>query len=458
MASPADQLLERIRERRARVGVVGLGYVGLPLAVEFAKSGLTCTGIDLDVRKISAISRGASYIPDVESADVHALVTGGKLSATTDFSVVGELDTINICVPTPLRKTKDPDMSYIVSAVEAIALHLRPGTLVILESTTYPGTTEEVVQPLLEVNGLKAGIDFFLAFSPERVDPGNGVYNTRNVPKVVGGMTPQCAELARALYSTSIDTVIPVSSPRVAEMVKLLENTFRAVNIGLVNEIALMCDKLGIDVWEVVDAAKTKPFGFMPFYPGPGLGGHCIPIDPFYLSWKAKQYGFEPRFIELAGAVNGAMPHATVDKIGEALNVRKQSLNGARILVAGIAYKRDIDDMRESPSLDVMGLLHQRGAQLSYVDPYVPTLAAKSWLGGYDLVSVAMDEATLANVDCVAILTDHRVFDYDALVAAAPLIVDTRNAIKQVHPHVFKLGAPAPARAETWQPLGLTTA
>jgi UDP-N-acetyl-D-glucosamine dehydrogenase len=456
MALAAHQLLERIRDRRARVGVVGLGYVGLPLAVEFAKSGLTCTGIDLDDRKISAISRGESYIPDVESADVQALVTEGRLSATTDFRAVAELDTINICVPTPLRKTKDPDMSYIVSAVEAIAAHLRPGTLVILESTTYPGTTEEVVQPLLEVNGLKAGVDFFLAFSPERVDPGNGVYNTRNVPKVVGGTTPQCAELARALYSTSIDTVIPVSSPRVAEMVKLLENTFRAVNIGLVNEIALMCDKLGIDVWEVVDAAKTKPFGFMPFYPGPGLGGHCIPIDPFYLSWKAKQYGFEPRFIELAGAVNGAMPHATVDKIAEALNVRKQPLNGARILVAGLAYKRDIDDIRESPSLDVMGLLHQRGAQLSYADPFVPALEARSWLGGYRLDAVPISAAALADIDCVAILTNHTAFDYDALVAGAPLIVDTRNAIKQAHPHVFKLGAPAPAHAATWQPVGLT--
>jgi UDP-N-acetyl-D-glucosamine dehydrogenase len=322
----------------------------------------------------------------------------------------------------------------------------------VLESTTYPGTTEEVVQPLLEQGGLEAGVDFFLAFSPERVDPGNGSFHTRNVPKVVGGMTPQCAELACALYSTSIETVVPVSSTRVAEMVKLLENTFRAVNIGLVNEIALMCDKLGIDVWEVVDAAKTKPFGFMPFYPGPGLGGHCIPIDPFYLSWKAKQYGFEPRFIELAGHVNGAMPHATVDKIASALNVHRKALNGARILVAGIAYKRDINDMRESPSLDVMGLLHQQGAQLSYADPHVPALAARSWLGGYDLESVALDAATLAGVDCVAILTDHGAFDYDTLVSAAPLIVDTRNAIKQTYPHVFKLGAPQPAHAAAWLP------
>ena len=453
MSPNAEQLLERIQSRRARVGVVGLGYVGLPLAVEFARNGLACTGIDLDDRKIMAVLRGESYIPDVPSADVQTLVADGRLTATSAFSAVAELDTINICVPTPLRKTKDPDMSYIVSAVESIAAHLRPGTLVILESTTYPGTTEEVVQPLLEAHGLRAGVDFFLAFSPERVDPGNGTYNTRNVPKVVGGMTPACAELARALYGTSIDTVIPVSSPRVAEMVKLLENTFRAVNIGLVNEMALMCDKLGIDVWEVVDAAKTKPFGFMPFYPGPGLGGHCIPIDPFYLSWKAKQYGFEPRFIELAGNVNAAMPHATVDKIVEALNVRKRSLNGARILIAGIAYKRDIDDMRESPALDVMGLLHRQGARLCYADPYVPALAARSWLGGYDLASVPLDRTTLADVDCVAILTDHRAFDYDTIVAAAPIVVDTRNAIKQVHPHVFKLGAPSPARAEAWQPV-----
>ena len=452
MSPYAEQLLERIQSRRARAGVIGLGYVGLPLAVEFARNGLTCTGIDLDARKIAAIARGESYIPDVPSSDVRSLVADGRLSATDDFSIVAELDTINICVPTPLRKTKDPDMSFIVSAVEAMAPHLRKGTLVVLESTTYPGTTEEVVQPLLEATGLRAGVDLFLAFSPERVDPGNGRYTTRNVPKVVGGTTPDCAELARALYSTAIDTVIPVSSPRVAEMVKLLENTFRAVNIGLVNELALMCDKLGIDVWEVVDAAKTKPFGFMPFYPGPGLGGHCIPIDPFYLSWKAKQYGFEPRFIELAGSINAAMPHATVDKIVEALNVRKRSLNGARILIAGIAYKPNIDDMRESPALDVMGLLHERGARLSYADPYVPVLAGRSWVGGYELASLSIDAATLAGVDCVAILTDHRAFDYDAIVAGAPIIVDARHAIKQPHPHVFKLGAPSPARAEAWQP------
>jgi len=452
MSSIGDRLLDRIQHRRARAGVVGLGYVGLPLAVEFARSGLTCTGIDLDVRKIDAIARGHSYIPDVPSADVQELTAAGRLSATTDFSVVAGLDTINICVPTPLRKTKDPDMSFIVSAVDKIAAHLHSGMLIVLESTTYPGTTREVVQPMLEAGGLKAGVDFFLAFSPERVDPGNPTFNTRNVPKVVGGVGPESTAIAAALYRTAIETIVEVSSPQAAEMVKLLENTFRMVNIGLVNEIALMCDRLGLDVWEVVDAAKTKPFGFMPFYPGPGLGGHCIPIDPFYLSWKAKQHGFEPRFIELAGHVNGAMPHATVDKIADALNVHKKPLNGSRILIAGIAYKRDIDDMRESPSLDVMALLHQKGAQLCYADPHVPALAAHSWPGGYDLAARPINATTLAGVDCVAILTDHSAFDYDALVAAAPLIVDTRNAIKPPHPHVFKLGAPQMLRAETWQP------
>src|SRR6478672_4737344 len=425
MSSIADRLLARIEDRRARVGVVGLGYVGLPLAVEFARHGSTTVGIDLDQRKIDAINRGESYIPDVASADVRTLVDAGRLSATSDFAVVAELDTINICVPTPLRKTKDPDMSYIVSAVEQIALHLHPGMLIILESTTYPGTTEELVQPMLEAGGLKAGVDFFLAFSPERVDPGNPTFNTHNVPKVVGGVGQESTQLASLLYGAAIETIVPVSSPQAAEMVKLLENTFRMVNIGLVNEIALMCDRLGLDVWEVVDAAKTKPFGFMPFYPGPGLGGHCIPIDPFYLSWKAKQYGFEPRFIELAGHVNGSMPHATVDKIVDALNVQKKALNGARILVAGIAYKRDIDDMRESPALDVMGLLHQKGAQVSYADPHVATLSARSWIGGHDLDAVPITASTLADVDCVAILTDHAGIDYDALVALAPLVVDT---------------------------------
>jgi UDP-N-acetyl-D-glucosamine dehydrogenase len=444
MSPLAAALLKKIESRTARTGVVGLGYVGLPLAVELARSGFHATGIDLDDRKIKAITEGRSYIPDVTTADVMAFTKAGKLDATADFAVVKELDTINICVPTPLRKTKDPDMSYIVSAVEAIAKHLHKGMLIVLESTTYPGTTDEVVQPILEATGLKAGVDFFIAFSPERVDPGNPNFQTHNVPKVVGGLTPECAQLAGALYGSAIETIVPVSSTRVAEMVKLLENTFRAVNIGLVNELALMCDKMNIDVWEVVDAAKTKPFGFMAFYPGPGLGGHCIPIDPFYLSWKAKQTGFDPRFIELAGHINAGMPHYVVDKVGEALNTKRKSINGSKVLVAGIAYKRDIDDMRESPALDVMGLLHAKGAIVSYADPFVPELHGREWSGRHDMKAVDLTRGSIGQYDCVVIVTDHKAFDYNAIVAEADVVVDTRNAIKERHPHVFRLGAPHP--------------
>ena len=442
MNQVAEGLLKRIQTREARVGVVGLGYVGLPLAVELAKAGFHATGIDLDERKIQAITRGESYIPDVRKEDVAALRSAGRLDATTDFSVVKDLDTINICVPTPLRKTKDPDMSYIVSAVESIATHLHPGLLICLESTTYPGTTDEVVQPLLEAAGLTAGVDFFLAFSPERVDPGNPTFQAHNVPKVVGGLTPDCSRLAAALYGTAITTIVSVSSTRVAEMVKLLENTFRAVNIGLVNELALMCDRMNIDVWEVVEAAKTKPFGFMAFYPGPGLGGHCIPIDPFYLSWKAKQSGFDPRFIELAGHINGAMPHYVVQKVADALNTKRKSINGANILIAGVAYKRDIDDMRESPALDVMGLLEEKGAVISYVDPFVPEVHGREWSGKRDIQSQPVARGMFSKYDCVVIITDHKSFDYEAMVADADLIVDTRNAIKKPAPHVFKLGGP----------------
>ena len=444
MSASGASLLEKIQSRTARTGVVGLGYVGLPLAVELAKAGFRTTGIDLDTRKVQAIGEGRSYIPDVRTSDVLELHRAGRLDATTDFAVVEDLDTINICVPTPLRKTKDPDMSYIVSAVEAIAQHLHTGMLIILESTTYPGTTDEVVQPLLEATGLKAGVDFFLAFSPERVDPGNPTFQTHNVPKVVGGLTPMCSQLAGALYGSAIETIVPVSSTRVAEMVKLLENTFRAVNIGLVNELALMCDRMNIDVWEVVDAARTKPFGFMAFYPGPGLGGHCIPIDPFYLSWKAKQSGFDPRFIELAGHINGNMPHYVVEKVADALNTRRKAINGANILIAGVAYKRDIDDMRESPALDIMGLLHAKGAHVSYADPYVPEVHGREWAGGIDLQAVDLTRGSIGQYDCVVIATEHKAFDYAALVAEAELIVDTRNAIKESHPHVFKLGAPKP--------------
>jgi UDP-N-acetyl-D-glucosamine dehydrogenase len=449
MSVLAAALLEKIQSRRARTGVVGLGYVGLPLAVELARAGFHTTGIDLDTRKIQAIDEGRSYIPDVATADVIALKQAGRLDATTDFSIVAELDTINICVPTPLRKSKDPDMSYIVSAVESIATYLHKGMLVVLESTTYPGTTDEVVQPLLEATGLKAGVDFFIAFSPERVDPGNPTFQTHNVPKVVGGLTPDCAMLAGALYGTAIETIVPVSSTRVAEMVKLLENTFRAVNIGLVNELALMCDKMNIDVWEVVDAAKTKPFGFMAFYPGPGLGGHCIPIDPFYLSWKAKQTGFDPRFIELAGHINAGMPHYVVDKVGEALNTRRKAINGSKILIAGVAYKRDIDDMRESPALDVMGLLHAKGATIAYADPHVPEVHGREWSGRYDIKAVDLTRGSIAQYDCVVIVTDHKAFDYEAIVAEADVVVDTRNAIKKPHRNVFRLGAPRPEASET---------
>jgi UDP-N-acetyl-D-glucosamine dehydrogenase len=443
--SIATSLLDRVRSKRARVGVMGLGYVGLPLAVEFARAGFVTTGIDLDPRKVEAVTGGRSYVPDVPTADVAALVATGRLRAVSDLSAVRELDTINICVPTPLRKTKDPDMSFVVCAVEAIARHLHEGMLIILESTTYPGTTDELVKPMLEASGLRCGIDFFLAFSPERVDPGNPTFNTRNVPKVVGGITRESTEIATALYSAAISQIVAVSSPAIAEMVKLLENTFRAVNIGLVNEIALMCDRLGVDVWEVVRAAATKPFGFMPFYPGPGLGGHCIPIDPFYLSWKAKQYGFEPRFIELAGQVNGSMPHFVVDKIADALNQQRKALNGSTVLVLGVAYKPDIDDIRESPALDVLGLLHERGTIVRYADPYVPVISGNLWSGGFDLASESLEEADLAAADCVAILTDHRAIDYGLVCRAAALIVDTRNAIAERHAHVFRLGAPRPS-------------
>src|SRR5438034_10769437 len=396
MSALADSLRDKLRGRRARTGVVGLGYVGLPLAVELAKAGFQTTGIDLDERKVQSINDGRSYIPDVPTADVQKLLAAGSLDATTDFSIVTSLDTINICVPTPLRKTKDPDMSYIVSAVEAVAKYLHPGMLIVLESTTYPGTTEEVVQPLLEQTGFKAGQDFFLAFSPERVDPGNPTFQTHNVPKVVGGLTPVCLDLAAELYGTAIKTIVRVSSTRVAEMVKLLENTFRAVNIGLVNELALMCDRMNIDVWEVVDAAKTKPFGFMAFYPGPGLGGHCIPIDPFYLTWKAREFGQNTRFIELAGEVNTGMPEYVVQRVAEALNSERKAINGSRVLISGLASKRDIDDMRESPALDVLSLLHARGAKVAYADPYVPELHGREWAGKYDLKAVDLTRGSIS--------------------------------------------------------------
>ncbi len=428
-------LKSKIRDRTARVGVIGLGYVGLPLAVEFASKGFDVTGFDVDRSKTDEINAGRSYILDVNTEDVRACVEAGRLRATTDMSSLKDMDAIDICVPTPLRKTKDPDLSYVIQAVDAVKANLRRGQLVILESTTYPGTTDEVVQPALEEKGLRAGVDFSLAFSPERVDPGNPDFNTRTIPKVVGGFDRESTELASDLYGSIVDTVVPVGSTRVAEMVKLLENTFRAVNIGLVNEIALMAHRMDIDVWEVIDAAGTKPFGFMPFYPGPGLGGHCIPIDPFYLSWKARQSGFECRFIELAGQVNAAMPSYVVDRIGEALNTAKKSVNGSRIHLFGVAYKRDVSDMRESPALDVLELLSRRGATLSYTDPFVPRLEH----GSIDLISVPEDQAG-EGIDCAIICTNHGVFDYSGIVKRFPIVVDTRNALKGIEAtHVFRL-------------------
>ena len=427
--------LDRIRTKQARIGVIGLGYVGLPLAVEFARAGFHVTGFDVEEDKVRQISAGTSYIPDVSSGDLGSVVSARRLAATTDMSALGAMDAIDICVPTPLRKTRDPDLSYVVKAVEAVAATLRAGQLVILESTTYPGTTDEVVQPMLEAGGLKAEVDFLLAFSPERVDPGNPQFTTRSIPKVVGGVGPASTEAASSLYASAIATVVPVSSTRVAEMVKLLENTYRAVNIVLVNEIALMSHKMDIDVWEVIDAAKTKPFGFMPFYPGPGLGGHCIPIDPYYLSWKARQTGFECRFIELAGQVNGAMPEYVVQRIGDALNSAMKPINGSRVHLFGVAYKRDVSDMRESPALDILELLHRRGARLSYTDPFIPTLSH----GRHMLQSVPFEAAVSTPYDCAVIATDHTSFDY-ARIAEMPLVMDSRNALKGVaKPSVFRL-------------------
>ena len=419
-------LLDRIRTKSARVGVIGLGYVGLPLAVEFARQGFDVSGFDVDESKTGQINAGRSYIPDVRQTDLCEVVKAGRLRGTSRMAELAGMDVIDICVPTPLRKTKDPDLSYVVRAVEAVAATLKPGQLIILESTTYPGTTDEVVQPVLESRGLKADEEFFLAFSPERVDPGNPTYHTRNIPKIVGGVGPASTEAATLLYGSIVERVVSVSSTRVAEMVKLLENTFRAVNIGLVNELALMCHKMDIDVWEVIDAAKTKPFGFMPFYPGPGLGGHCIPIDPSYLSWKARQYGFECRFIELAGTINSAMPDYVVERVAEALNTARKAINGSRVHLIGVAYKKDVNDMRESPALDVIELLSKRGAQLSYSDPFVPELRH----GDHVLASIELSAALATAPDCAVICTDHSVFDYDALVESGTPVVDTRNALK----------------------------
>jgi UDP-N-acetyl-D-glucosamine dehydrogenase len=431
----AEALEDRIRSGAARVGTLGLGYVGLPLSVEFASAGLKVTGFDLARDKVDAVNRGESYVKDVPSERIQELLRDGRLRASTDFTELGGCDAVIICVPTPLGKTKDPDLQMVVDAAKSIAATLREGQLVVLESTTYPGTTEELILPMLTERGLKVGQDFFLAFSPERVDPGNKHYHTRNTPKIIGGVTPTCTRVTQALYSRAIDTVIAVSSTRAAEMVKLLENTFRSVNIGLVNEVALMCARLGVDVWEVIDAAASKPFGFMPFYPGPGLGGHCIPIDPLYLSWKLKTLNYRARFIELAGEINSAMPEYVVERITDALNDRQKSVRGSRILVLGVSYKRDIDDVRESPALDVLRLLESRGARVAYNDPYVRELR----LNGTRLVSEELMPGVAA-ADLVVIVTDHSRYSYREIVDAAQQILDTRNATKGiVSPKIVKI-------------------
>lgn len=421
--------LETLLERRAaRIGVVGLGYVGLPLAVEFAKAGFHVTGVDVDGHKVEKLQRGENYIQDVDDEQVRALVAAGRLQATTDFRIARTFDAVSICVPTPLSKTGDPDISYMLHARDALLPHLRPPLIFVLESTTYPGSTDELIVPKLTERGFTVGRDVFVAFSPERVDPGNPVYKTHNTPKVVGGVTPRCTKMASKLYGTIIERVVPVSSCTTAEMAKLLENTFRSINIGLVNELAIMCKYLNVDVWEVIEAAATKPFGFMPFYPGPGLGGHCIPIDPLYLSWKLKTLNYKARFIELADEINSAMPEHVISLVADALNARRKSINGSRILVLGVAYKRDVDDIRESPALDIFDGLMRRGARVTYHDPHIPQFT----LGGAVVRSVALTRQTLRAQDCVVIVTDHRAVDYGMVVREAALVVDTRNATKGV--------------------------
>lgn len=419
-------LEQRLKDGSAILGVVGLGYVGLPLVVEMAKAGHKVIGFDVSVDKVDKVNAGDSYIPDVPAAELAALVESGHIVATTDFSHVGDCDAVSVCVPTPLDEMKEPDTSYMESAARSIAPYLHADMLVTLESTTYPGTTEEVIQPILESSGLTVGDGLFLAFSPERVDPGNPTFQTHNTPKVVGGVTQQCTMHAVALYERFIATVVPVSSTRAAEMTKLLENIFRSVNIALMNELLQLCERMHINLWEVVDAAKTKPFGFMPFYPGPGLGGHCIPIDPFYLSWKARQYDFHTEFIELSGKVNESMPYYVVRRLMDALNTQRQSLAGSRILVLGVAYKADIDDMRESPAIRIAELLLEKSATVVYHDPWIEHFSVR----GADLPSVELTAEELAASDAVLVVTNHSNIDYHLVVRNAKLILDTRNALK----------------------------
>jgi len=421
-----DDLERKIRDRSAQLGVIGLGYVGLPLAVEMARKGFRVTGIDIDGNKVESVNAGISYVLGLPNESLLTAIDNGTIRATQSFAAVASLDTISICVPTPLRKTKEPDLSYIIAAVEAVHNHLTPGKLIILESTTYPGTTREVVLPILEKSGLKAGRDFFLAYSPKRVDPGNKAFTTRNFPKVIGGITPRCTELATLLYQQFVERTVAVSSAESAEMVKLLENTFRSVNIALGDEMARMCRKFAINVWEVIDAVNTEPFALMPSFPGPGLDGHCMPVDPYYLSWKARMNGFGPRLIELAAVINNGMPAFTINWIADALNKNKKSLNGSHILALGIAYKRDTNDTRDSPSLDVVKGLQEKGAIVSYSDPHVPFIK----LEGRKMKSTSITPAVLNSMDCAVILTDHSAFNYSMISEHAKLILDCRSALR----------------------------
>ncbi len=423
----AQELKEKIRSRKAKIGILGLGYVGLSLAVEFARSGFNVIGVEIDEKRAKAVNSGRSHSIDVTDSSLKPLVEEGRLRAVLSFDLLDEMDSISVCVPTPLRKTMEPDISNIIAATSEIKKRLRKGQLIVLESTTYPGTTEEVMLPELSSTGLKVGKDFFLAFSPERVDPGNSVYSTNNTPKVIGGVTPECADIAELLYQQVVEKVVVVNSARSAEMVKLLENTFRAVNIGLVNEVALMCARLEVNVWDVIEAASTKPFGFMPFYPGPGLGGHCIPVDPQYLSWKLRTLNYKARFIDLAEEVNMEMPYHVVNLITEGLNRLKKCVNGSRILVLGVAYKKDVNDYRESPALDVIRILQEKGAMVKFHDPYIKTLPPI-----YDVERTEVEDSELDSYDCVVITTDHSAYDYKKIVEKSRLIVDTRNATRGI--------------------------
>jgi UDP-N-acetyl-D-glucosamine dehydrogenase len=426
MNSTRDKLEDKILDRSARVAILGLGYVGLPLATIFAEAGYNVIGVEPDSSKVEKLDRGESYVQDVPSEQLSKLIQSGKLQATNDFSVLAEADAVSICVPTPLRKTGDPDLSFILVATDELAKYIHRGVVVVLESTTYPGTTREILLPkLTKTSGLEVGKDFFLAFSPERVDPGRTDWTTYNTPKVIGGITPTCSELASLWYQQALETVVPVSSAESAEMAKLLENTFRMINIGLVNEMAIMCDRLGLDVWEIIDAAATKPFGYMKFTPGPGLGGHCIPIDPLYLSWKLRALNYTARFIELASEINTGMPRYVVAKVQDALNEQMKPLKGSRVLVIGAAYKPDVDDIRESPALDIIGLLRQKGAEVDYHDPYIPKITHDDWF----LESVPDFIEAASTADCVVIVTNHTTYDYQQILEKAQLIIDTRNAL-----------------------------